>query len=76
MSDIINNGYQIWPVYYGHDVKYRVVKFISGEVAYERQFRSRDEADGYVIDVLRRAEMEAKQLQIDLEPIITADKRK
>ncbi len=49
MSDIINNGYQIWPVYYGHDVKYRVVKFISGEVAYERQFRSRDEADGYVI---------------------------
>ena len=61
-----NDGYQIWPVYYGHEVKYRVVKFISGEVVYERQFRSRDEANGYVI---KQEESVSKQMQMDLEPI-------
>ena len=59
MSNIINNGYQIWPVYYGHEVKYRVVKFVLNEVAYERQFFTKKEADQYVIDVEQRERNEA-----------------
>jgi hypothetical protein len=61
MTEIKNNGYQIWPVYYGHEFKYRVVKFISNEIAYERQFFKKEEAVQYVIDVEKREREEANE---------------